>query len=62
MSFRIEEKLLIDNNKIIDFKSFLFNKTVKQIYSIGTVHGKIWIITSMAFPECISMKRLHSCD
>ena len=33
MSFRIEEKLSIDNNRIIDFKSFLANKTVKQIYS-----------------------------
>ena len=32
MSFRIEEKLSIDNDKIIDFKSFLTNKTVKQIY------------------------------
>ena len=32
MSFRIEEKLSIDNNRIIDFKSFLANKTVKQIY------------------------------
>ena len=32
MSFRIEEKLSIDNNKIIDFKSFLVNKTAKQIY------------------------------
>ena len=32
MSFRIEEKLSIDNNKIIDFKSFLANKTAKQIY------------------------------
>ena len=31
MSFRIEEKLSIDNNKIIDFKSFLANKTAKQI-------------------------------
>ena len=32
MTFRIEEKLSIDNDKIIDFKSFLANKTVKQIY------------------------------
>ena len=32
MSFRIEEKLSIGNNKIIDFKSFLANKTAKQIY------------------------------
>ena len=32
MSFRIEEKFSIDKNKIIDFKSFLANKTVKQIY------------------------------
>ena len=32
MSFRIEEKLSIDTNRIIDFKSFLANKTVKQIY------------------------------
>ena len=32
MSFRIEEKLSIDNNKIIDFKIFLGNMTAKQIY------------------------------
>ena len=32
MSFRIEEKLSIDNNRIIDFKNFLADKTVKQIY------------------------------
>ena len=32
MSFRIEEKLSINNNRIIDFKSFLTNKAVKQIY------------------------------
>ena len=32
MSFRIEEKLSIDRSRIIDFKSFLTNKTVKQIY------------------------------
>ena len=32
MSFRIEEKLSIDNSRIIDFKNFLADKTVKQIY------------------------------
>ena len=32
MSYRIEEKLTIDNNRIIDFKSFLANMTVKPIY------------------------------
>ena len=32
MSFRIEEKISIDNNRIIDFKSFLAFKTAKQIY------------------------------
>ena len=32
MSFRIEEKLSIDNSRIIDFKSFLASMTVKQIY------------------------------
>ncbi len=32
MSFRIEEKLTIDNYKIVDFKSFLSKKTAKQIY------------------------------
>ena len=32
MSFRIEEKLSIDNNRIIDFKNFLADKTVTQIY------------------------------
>ena len=32
MSFRIEEKLTIDNSRIVDFKSFLHSKSVKQIY------------------------------
>ena len=32
MSFRIEEKLSIDNTRIIDFKSFLASMAVKQIY------------------------------
>jgi len=32
MSFRIEEKLTIDNYKIVDFKSYLSKKTAKQIY------------------------------
>ena len=32
MSFRIEEKLSIDNNKIIDFKSLLVKKKAKRIY------------------------------
>ena len=32
MSFRIEEKISIDNNRIIDFKSFLAFKAAKQIY------------------------------
>ena len=32
MSFRIEEKLSINNNSIIEFKSYLAKKTAKQIY------------------------------
>ena len=32
MSYRIEEKLSIDNNRIIDFKSYLTNMAVKSIY------------------------------
>ena len=32
MSFRIEEKLFIGTGRIIDFKSFLADKTVKQIF------------------------------
>ena len=32
MSFRIEEKLTIDNSRIVDFKSFLHSKAVEQIY------------------------------
>jgi len=32
MSFRIEEKLLIDNNQLVDFKKHLSTKTAKQIY------------------------------
>jgi len=32
MSFRIEEKLSIDSNRIIDFKSLLSDMTAKQIY------------------------------
>ena len=33
MSYRIEEKISIDGDKIIDFKSFLNHKIVKQIYT-----------------------------
>ena len=32
MSFRIEEKLSIDRNNIIEFKNYLAKKTAKQIY------------------------------
>ena len=32
MSFRIEEKLSIDSSRVIDFKSFLANKAIKQIH------------------------------
>ena len=32
MSFRIEEKLSIDSSRVIDFKSFLAKKAVKQIH------------------------------
>ena len=32
MSFRIEQKMAIDKNRLIDFKSFLVNKTAAQIY------------------------------
>ena len=32
MSYRIEQKLLIDNSKIIDFKSFLVKKNAKQLF------------------------------
>ena len=39
MSFRIEEKLLIDNNSIIDFKSFLTSKTAKQVYESRKIHS-----------------------
>jgi len=39
MSFRIEEKLFIDKDKIIDFKSFLSNKSAKQIYKRRTIES-----------------------
>ena len=32
MSFRIEEKLLIHNNQLLEFKEFLFKKKAKQHY------------------------------
>ena len=32
MTFRIEQKLLIDTNRIIDFKHYLADKKVTQIY------------------------------
>jgi len=32
MSFRIEEKLLINSNQILEFKDFLFKKYAKEIY------------------------------
>jgi len=39
MSYRIEEKLFIHNKQIIDFKSFLANKTIKQIYEPRKIHS-----------------------
>ena len=32
MSYRIEEKLSIDSNSILEFKNYLNIKTAKQIY------------------------------
>jgi len=32
MSFRIEEKLLINSNQLVEFKDFIVNKSAKQIY------------------------------
>ena len=32
MSYRIEEKLLINNNNILEFRNYLSSKTAKQIY------------------------------
>ncbi len=32
MSYRIEEKLSIDSNSILEFKNYLNSKTAKQIY------------------------------
>ena len=32
MSFRIEEKLLIGTDQILEFKDFLMSKSAKQIY------------------------------
>ena len=32
MSFRIEEKLLIGTDQILEFKDFLISKSAKQIY------------------------------
>ena len=31
MSYRIEEKLLINNNSILEFRNYLNSKTAKQI-------------------------------
>ena len=39
MSYRIEEKLFIHNKQIIAFKSFLANKTIKQIYEPRKIHS-----------------------
>ncbi len=33
MSYRIEEKLFINNHGILDFKRFLFNKSAKKIFN-----------------------------
>ena len=32
MSFRIEEKLMISKNSLIDFKRFIFEKKAKLLY------------------------------
>ena len=39
MSFRIEEKLSIDSNKITDFKIFLNDKKSKRIYQTRKIRS-----------------------
>ena len=39
MSFRIEEKLLIDKNQIIDFKSFLSSKDLEHVYKPRNINS-----------------------
>jgi hypothetical protein len=39
MSFRIEEKLLINSNQILEFKDFLFKKHAKEIYPLRKIQS-----------------------
>tara|TARA_Y100000294_G_scaffold153924_1_gene153197 strand:- start:47 stop:640 length:594 start_codon:yes stop_codon:yes gene_type:complete len=39
MSYRIEEKLLIDNNSILEFKNYLSSKTAKQIHQSRIINS-----------------------
>ena len=45
MSFRIEKKLFIKKEQLIEFKKFLFKKDVKQIY-------KPRVVESIYFDNC----------
>jgi len=39
MSFRIEEKLLINTDQVLEFKDFLISKSAKQIYHPRTIQS-----------------------
>ena len=45
MSFRIEKKLFIKKEQLIEFKKFLFKKNIKQIY-------KPRVVESIYFDNC----------
>ena len=45
MSFRIEKKIFIKKEQLIEFKKFLFKKNIKQIY-------KPRIVESIYFDNC----------
>ena len=44
MSFRIEEKLFIKKENLVEFKEFLQGKSVKQIYYPRLIESYILII------------------
>ena len=49
MSFRIEKKLFIKKEQLIEFKKFLFKKDVKQIYKPRVVESIYLIIVTKKY-------------
>jgi len=47
MSYRIEEKLLINSNNILEFRNYLSSKTAKQIYQPRVIESLYFAATNI---------------